>query len=139
VSAAGRSEWPYLGAALVAVAAILTAAVVGWRVHDALHDEPTAFELLRRCLVNEKHVALTAPSDPVARSAELGAVRTAIETNGVTISVAHSLEDAARIVDAYRSVAGDLGTRLELRRTTVYLWDGPPSASQRQALYDCTY
>jgi cell wall-associated NlpC family hydrolase len=139
VSTAPRSEWTYLRAALLALAATLAVAVVGWRVHDAVHDEPTAFELLRRCLVNEKHVAIAGTTDPIARSAELGAVRTAIETNGVTISVARSPEDAARIVAAYRSVAGDLGTRLELRNGTVYLWDGPPSPSQRQALYDCTY
>jgi cell wall-associated NlpC family hydrolase len=139
VSTEARSEWPYLRTAFLAVAAILTVAVAGWRVHDALHDEPTAFELLRRCMINEKHVALTGTSDPIARSAELGAVRTAIETNGVTISVSSSPEGAARIVAAYGSVAGNLGTRLEQRGGTVYLWDGPPSPSQRQTLYDCTY
>ena len=132
-------EWSFVRAGLVLVAALLVVAVGGWRLHDALHDEPTAYELMVRCLTNEKHLALERPRDPIARSAELGAVRTVILTNGVTISVSSSPEGAERIVEAYRSVAGDLGTRLELRRGTVYLWDSAPGSTQRQAVFDCTY
>jgi hypothetical protein len=62
-----------------------------------------------------------------------------IETNHVTVSVASSSERAERIVESYRSVAGELGERLELRGRTVYLWERPPSPTQRQTLFDCTY
>jgi len=133
------AEWRYLRAGLLAVAALLVAAVVGWRVHDAVHDEPTAFELMTICMRNEKQAELAETRDPIAKSAEQGAFRAVIETNGVTVSVASSPEDAARIAAAYRSVGGELGTRVEQRGGTVYLWDRPPSPTQRQTLFDCTY
>jgi cell wall-associated NlpC family hydrolase len=139
VTTTEQTEWSFVRAGFVVVAALLVGAVGGWRLHDALHDEPTAYELMVRCLTNEEHLALDPPRDPIARSAELGALRTVIETNGVTVSVASSLEGAERIVAAYRSVAGDLGTRLEQRGGTVYLWDGAPGSTQRQTLFDCTY
>jgi hypothetical protein len=139
VTGTEQTDWFFVRVGFVVVATLLVAAVGGWRLHDALHDEPTAYELMIRCLTNEKHLALERPRDPIARSAELGAVRTLIETNGVTISVANSPEGAERIVAAYRSVGGDLGTRLEQRNLTVYLWDGPPGSTQRQTLFDCTY
>ena len=132
-------EWAYLRAALLAVGALLLVAIVGWRVHDAVHDEPTAYELLTTCLRKEKQVAFAPTRDPVARSAELGSLRTTIETNGVTVAVASSPRAAERITADYRAVAGALGERLELRGRTVYLWDRPPSPTQRQTLYDCTY
>ena len=136
---AEQTEWSFVRASFIVVAALLVVAVGGWRLHDAVHDEPTAYELMVRCLTQEKHLALEPPRDPIALSAGLGAVRTVIETNGVTISVARSPEGAERIVAAYRSVAGDLGTRLELRGGTVYLWDGVPGSTQRQTVFDCTY
>ncbi len=114
------------------------AALVAWAIETARYEDH-AFELTRRCLVNEKRAFLEQPRDPIARSAELGTLRTVIETNGVTVSVAGSVEDARRILAAYESVAGELGKRLELRGRTVYLWDRAPSSSQRQTLFDCTY
>jgi hypothetical protein len=132
------SDWAYLRLGLVAVAALVVAALVGWGVQTATYEDP-AYEETRRCLVSEKQIAVEATDDPIARSAELGALRTTVETNGVTISIASSEAAAERIAAAYTSVAGELGTRLELRGRTVYLWDGPPSPSQRQTLYDCTY
>ena len=132
------SEWAALRLGLLAVLALVMAALVSWGIQTAIWEDP-AFEETRRCLVNEKGVAVEPTPDPVARSAELGALRTAIETNGVTISISSSEEGAERIVAAYRSVAGDLGTRIEQRGRTVYLWDAAPSPSQRQALFDCTY
>jgi hypothetical protein len=132
------SEWASLRVGLLAVSALLVAALVSWGIQTAIWEDP-AFEETRRCLVSEKGIAVEPTRDPIARSAELGALRTAIETNGVTISIASSEEAAERILAAYRSVAGDLGTRLELRGRTVYLWDGEPSPSQRQTLFDCTY
>lgn len=132
------SEWTYLRLGFLAVAVLVAAALVSWGIQTAIWEDP-AFEETRRCLVNEKGATVEPTPDPVARSAELGALRTAIETNGVTISISSSEAGAERIIAAYRSVAGDLGTRLEQRGRTVYLWDAEPSPSQRQALFDCTY
>ena len=132
------SEWASLRVGFLAVLTLVVAALVSWGIQTAIWEDP-AFEETRRCLVSEKGIAVEPTRDPIARSAELGALRTAIETNGVTISIASSEEAAERILAAYRSVAGDLGTRLELRGRTVYLWDGEPSPSQRQTLFDCTY
>ena len=93
----------------------------------------------RRCLEFEKHAAIEPTRDPIAGSADLGALDTVIETNGVTVSVAGDTKQATRIVANYRSVGGDLGERLELRGRTVYLWERPPSPTQRQTLFDCVY
>ena len=132
------SEWPFVRAGLLGTASLVLAALVAWGVETALYEDH-AYELTRRCLVNEKGATVEEPMDPIARSAELGSLRTVIETNGVTVSVAASTEGGRRLVAAYRSVAGELGTRLELRGRTVYLWDRPPSPTQRQTLFDCTY
>jgi hypothetical protein len=131
-------EWVYLRWALVAVGVVLVAWVVGWGIHAAVTEESTTYDRLVRCLRNEKGATLTQPRDPVARSADLGSVRTTIETNGVTVSVSSSPERAERVVAAYRAVAGDLEGRLEQRDTAVYLWDRPASPTQRQTLFDCT-
>lgn len=132
------SEWAYLRAGFVGVALLVVAALVGWAIQTAVYDDP-AFEQTRRCLVNEKGAAIQETADPIALSAELGALRTVIETNGVTVSVAASAAGAERLADAYRAVGGELGRRLELRGRTVYLWDRAPSPTQRQTLFDCTY
>ena len=132
------AEWRYLRGGFVVVALLITAALVGWGVQTAVWEDP-AFEKTRRCLVNEKGAAVETTRDPIARSADLGALDTVIETNHVTVSVASSSERAERIVESYRSVGGELGERLELRGRTVYLWERPPSPTQRQTLFDCTY
>ncbi len=132
------AEWKYLRGGFVVVALLVTAALVGWGVQTAVWEDP-AFEETTRCLVNEKSAAVETTRDPIARSADLGALDTVIETNHVTVSVASSSERAERIVESYRSVAGELGERLELRGRTVYLWERPPSPTQRQTLFDCTY
>ena len=132
------AEWAHLRWALALVGAVLVVWAVGWLVHDAVVEEPTAYDRLVRCLVNEKGAALTAPSDPIARNADLGAVRTTIETNGVTVSVSRSPERAEEVVASYRAVGGDLEGRLEQRGVAVYLWDRPASPTQRQTLFDCT-
>jgi hypothetical protein len=132
------SEWVFLRAGLLAVAALVLAALVGWGAHTIVYDDP-GFQQMAKCLVNEKGARLETPRDPIASSAELGALRTVVETNGVTASVAADASGARRIAEAYRSVAGDLGERLELRGRTVYLWDRPPSPTQRQTMFDCTY
>jgi hypothetical protein len=133
------SEWAFLRAGLLTVAALCVSALVAWGVYSVLHDEPGALEKISTCLVEEKGVTLETPRDPIAQSAELGALRTVVETNGVTISVASDDESAERIVAAYRSVADDLEGRLEKRGRLVYLWDRPASPTQRQTLFDCQY
>jgi hypothetical protein len=132
------AEWKYLRGGFVVAALLVTAALVGWGVQTAVWEDP-AFEETTRCLVNEKSAAVETTRDPIARSADLGALDTVIETNHVTVSVASSSERAERIVESYRSVGGELGERLELRGRTVYLWERPPSPTQRQTLFDCTY
>ena len=132
------NEWRYLRAGFAAVGALVVAALVGWAVQTARYEDP-GFESLRRCLVENKGATVTATRDPIARSAELGSLDTVIETNAVTIAVADDVEGAKRVVSDYGAVAGDLGGRLELRGRTVYLWERPPSVTQRQALFDCTY
>ena len=132
------TEWSYLRVGFAAVALLVVAALVGWGIQTAVWEDP-AFEKTQRCLVNEKGAAVEPSRDPIARSAELGAFDTVIETNRVTVSVAGSTEGAERVVAAYRSVGGELGERLELRGRTVYLWERSPSPTQRQTLFDCTY
>jgi len=133
-------EWTAVRAGLIAVAALILLAVVGWRVQDAVQEDQDPFEVLTICLRFEQGLPLEIPPrDPIARSAERGALRTSIETNGVTVSVGDSRADAERIAATYRSLLGDLGPRLEVRGTSVFLWDGPPEPTQRQALFDCTF
>ena len=132
------AEWRYLRVGFSLVGLLVAAALVGWGIQTMVYEDP-AFEKATRCLVNEKGAAVEATRDPIALSAELGALDTVIETNRVTVSVAGSTEGAERIAAAYRSVGGELGERLELRGRTVYLWERPPSPTQRQTLFDCTY
>jgi len=131
-------EWRYLRGGLLAVAALVAAALLGWGIESARYVD-RAFAETRRCLVDEKGAPVQPTRDPVARSADLGALDTVIETNRVTVSVSSNADRAERVVSAYRSVGGELGRRLELRGRTVYLWERPPSPTQRQALFDCTY
>jgi hypothetical protein len=132
------SDWVFVRAGFAAVAALMVAALVGWAVDTARYEDP-GFDLLTRCLSQEKGAPVEQTRDPIARSAELGAVDTVLETNPVTVSVADDREEAEEIVANYVAVGGDLGPRLELRGRTVYLWERPPSPTQRQALFDCTY
>ena len=132
------AEWSYLRAGFAGVAVLVAAALVGWGVETATYED-RGYSELRRCLVDEKGAVVEETTDPIAESAELGSLRTLIETNGVTVAVASSTARAQRIAANYRSVGGDLGERLELRGRTVFLWDRPPSPTQRQTLYDCTY
>lgn len=131
-------EWVFLRAGLAAVGLLIVAALVGWAIETARYED-RGFHELRRCLVENKGAAIEATRDPIARSADLGALDTVIEGNPVTVSVPSTLERAHRIASAYRAVGGELGPRLELRGRTVYLWEAAPSPTQRQTLFDCTY
>ena len=135
-----RREWPYLRVALGVVALIVVADVVGWKVHDVRHPRPTRLELSVKCLNNEKGVATVVPAgDPLADSAGAGSLRTTIEGNDVSVALASSQEQAARIERYFRLVGGDLEGRLERRDRTVYRWKFRSSPTQRQTMYDCQY
>lgn len=132
------TEWRFLRAGLVTVGVLVVAALVGWAVQTARYED-TGFRELGRCLVEEKGAPIARTYDPIALSAELGALDTVIETNRVTVSVSGDEKEAERIAANYRAVGGELGERLEVRGRTVYLWERAPSPTQRQALFDCTY
>jgi hypothetical protein len=132
------SEWAFLRLGFAAVGLLVVAALVGWAIETSRYED-RGFQELRRCLVEERGAPVEATRDPIARSAELGALDTVIETNRVTVAVAGDAKKAERIASNYRSVADDLGERLEVRGRTVYLWERPPSPTQRQALFNCTY
>ncbi|MEO5574895.1 MAG: hypothetical protein ABIR67_03680 [Gaiellaceae bacterium] len=132
------SDWVFLRAGLAVVGLLIVAALVGWAVQTARYEDH-GFQELTRCLAEEKGATIGETRDLIARSADLGALDTVIETNAVTVSVSSTPERAELIVSSYRTVGGDLGSRVELRRRTVYLWERPPSPTQRQALFDCTY
>jgi hypothetical protein len=132
------NEWVFLRAGLVAVGVLVIAALVGWAVETARYED-RGFQELTRCLVEEKGATIRPTRDSIARSADLGSLDTVIETNAVTVSVSSTRERAERIVANYKRVGGGLGPRVELRGRTVYLWERPPSPTQRQALFNCTY
>jgi hypothetical protein len=132
------SEWAFLRLGFAAVGALVVAALVGWAIQTARYED-RGFQELTRCLVEEKGATIGETRDSIARSADLGALDTVIETNHVTVSVAGTREQAERIVSNYRAVGGGLGPRVELRGRTVYLWERPPSPTQRQSMFDCTY
>ena len=81
------SEWRFLRAGLAAVGVLVVAALVGWAVQTSRYEDP-GFRELERCLVEERGAPVADTRDAVARSAELGALDTVIETNPVTVSVA---------------------------------------------------
>ena len=132
------TEWRFLRAGFAAVGVLVAAALVGWAVQTARYED-TGFRELTRCLREERGAPIRPTKDSIARSAELGALDTVIETNPVTISVAGDEKEAERIASHYRAVGGELGERLEVRGRTVYLWERAPSPTQRQALFNCTY
>lgn len=132
------SDWVFLRAGLAAVGLLIVAALVGWAIETAQYED-VGYRELRRCLTQEKGVPIKATWDPIALNADLGALDTVIETNRITVSVAGDRKEAERIVANYRAVGGELGPRLELRGRTVYLWERPPSPTQRQTMFDCTY
>jgi hypothetical protein len=102
------------------------------------HDDPTELDLTRRCLEQEKGLAVEPASDTVAASASGGALATEIEGNAVTIGVGRSEAEVERLRAAY-AATGDPGTRLDLHGRYVALWHREPSPTQRQVTYDCAY
>ena len=86
-----------IGALAVVVAQLCVGAA--WSLR---HDDPTTIELTRRCLERERGFAVEPTSgDAVAESASGGTLRTIVEGNLVTVSVATSLAEVERLRAAY--------------------------------------
>ena len=132
-------EWLYLRIALGAVALIVSAVLVGWKVNDIVHPRATRLELTVDCLTGRGVTPIVPSGDPLADSAGSGSLKATIEGNTVTVALAASQRKAVRIEEYYHSVGGDLEGRLERRDRSVYLWAFPSSPTQRQAMYDCQY
>jgi hypothetical protein len=132
-------EWKYLRGAFVAVVAIIVLQIAGWLVYRAVHEETPPLAETIRCLTREKLLELVPATDPIAASARGGWVATRVEGNGVHVAIARSTSEGERLMDLYRSVAGALTGRLELRGKVVYLWEAVSTPTQQQAMYDCHY
>lgn len=140
MSAVASREWAYLRLAMAAVALVVLADLVAWKVWDATRYRPTRLELTLRCLQKENGVATVVPAgDPLADSAAAGSLKTTIEGNDVTVALARDEAQARKIERDYRAVASGLEGRLERRGLVVYLWGRASSPTQRQTMYDCAY
>jgi hypothetical protein len=64
------------------VAVLCVAAISGWAVYSVVHEGPSASRRSRRASWPKGRQTVEAPRDPIAQSAELGALRTTVETNG---------------------------------------------------------
>jgi len=122
------------------VGAIVLAQVFAGLVREATTDEPSRLEKVQTCLRERATPYEPVVGDPVALSAEHGALLTSVGGNAVTVALGGSEKDAQRVFDAYTAVAtGDVvASRLERRRRVVFLWDAPPSAAQRDFMILCT-
>lgn len=123
----------------VAGALVLVGAQLGVAARWSLtHDDPTFLGLTRRCFEREKRLPVEATSgDPVAASASGGTLRVIVDGALVTIAIASSTREAARLERFY--AADDPGERLDVLGRYVSLWLRSPSAAQRQQLHDCAY
>jgi hypothetical protein len=130
-------RWVLVGVA-VAAAVLLTQVVAGL-VREAVTDEPSTLERVQTCLTERNTPFEAVAGDVVALSAARGALRTTIDGNSVTVALGGSERDARRVYDAYVSLGtADVVERLEQRRKVVFLWDSPPTATQREFMYLCT-
>lgn len=140
MSEAAAREWRLVVSAGAAVTAVLLVVLAVWAIRDATVHDPTRLERAVRCFEVEKGFTVDlAVHDPLARSAGAGALRTTIEGNEVTIALAATRDEAARIESDYQTLGSDLAGRLERRDRTVYLWKNVSSPTQRQHAYDCQY
>jgi hypothetical protein len=121
-----------------ALVVVLTQLVVA-SAWSLTHDDPTVLDRTRQCLEREKGLEVeTAVDDPVAASASGGTLRTVVEGGLVTIGIARSDAEVARLRAAY-AARGDVPPRLDVRGRYVALWLRAPSPTQRQVTYDCAY
>jgi hypothetical protein len=124
-----------LGVALAMVA--VQAAIAAH--HQLFDPDRSARETATFCLTHDKRLVVdTAVRDPIASSASGGGVSTVIEGNPVTLSFTGSEREAAQIARLYTRIASDLGPRLLVRAHFVYVFDGEPTPTQLQTVYDCT-
>jgi hypothetical protein len=137
---AQRAERRWVLVGLVVVSALFAAQVVAGMVREAVSNEPSYLEKVQTCLTERATPFQPVVGDPVALSAERGALRTTARGNPVTVALGGSEVDAARVYRDYVAVApaGVVRTRLERHRKVVFLWDREPSTAQRDFMYLCT-
>jgi hypothetical protein len=124
---------------LVAALAVVAGQLTVGAAWSLTHDDPDELALTKRCLEREKGLVVEPTTDdPVASSARGGTLRTTVEGNLVTLSIATSRAEVERLRAAY-AAAGDPGVRLDVRGRYLALWLRDPSPTQRQATYDCAY
>ncbi len=122
-----------LVAVILAAAALVTADVV----RLATTEDPSRIEQVRDCHEEQRGVAaFSVVPGSVAEDAELGALRTTVEGNDVTYAIEGSEAEAAALAERARA-AGPV--TVEQRGDVVLIWRDPPSPTQRQAVYDCSY
>jgi hypothetical protein len=129
-----RAENRWLIGGLVAVALVFVGQLAGGLVRA---DEPSYLAKVETCLTERSTAFDAMVGDPVALSADRGALRTSVGGNGVTVALGGSESDARRIFGDYEAV-GSPGARLEQRRKVVFLWDQPPTGEQRDFMVLCT-
>jgi len=133
-------EWPFLRAALVAVAALLLVELVGTAVDRHLNPTPSALARTVKCLRNEKGLPVeTGALDPIGKTADGGVARTRIETNGITIVISSNTSKAKKLAGYYETVNGGPTDAIGLWGHDVFVWERSPSPTQKQTMYDCHY
>jgi hypothetical protein len=135
-----QREWPFLRASLVAVSALLLLELVGTAVDKRLNPAPSALARTVKCLRNEKGLAVEIGAlDPIGKTADGGVVRTLVETNSVTIVISSSDTKAKKLGGYYLAVNSGPEASIQLWKHDVFVWERPPSPTQKQTLYDCYY
>jgi hypothetical protein len=137
---AERAERRWFTIAALVVVGLLAIQVVAGYVREATSDEPSYLEKVQICLTERATPFDLAVEDPIALSADRGALRTTVEGNGVTVALGSSENDAEGVYTAYSAVlpAEETQARLDRRRKVVFLWDAEPSQAQRDFMYLCT-
>jgi hypothetical protein len=131
-------RWIAIGAA--GVVAVLAVQIAAGLVRGVVSPEASYLEKVETCLDERDRPFERVADDPVALSAERGALRTSIESNVVTVALGGSEADAQRVYEAYVAVAPEdvERTRLDRHRKVVLLWEAEPTQSQREFMYLCT-
>ena len=124
-------------------AVLLAAAIVLLVAGCGGDDEPELYTLepTRGCLV-ERSVRVSPNTDDFVASTALGGSLRAMfpSDNAVVLSFGESLEDAARIEEAYRRFAPRrvrLENVLGRFRNVVMIWSFSPSGDELKAVSDC--
>ena len=131
-------RWVIVGVG-VALSLLVVQVVAGY-TRQAAFPGPSFLQKVERCLVERKTPFAQVTGDPIAQSAQRGALRTRVQGDAVTVVLGGSEKDAERIYADYADVATPavVRTQLERHRKVVFLWSFAPSASQRQFAYLCT-